>query len=209
MSLVPRSTQHGVPSGHGVSRVTILVTSVSLAARSVAGRTQGDGNTLAHGAPGEPHTCSQFTDYRRFPLRCYRFFSRRYRHVRSLDTPRRKGFDGATMSEVAMYSKTRLGSDQMEGALSLTPRGKRVVYLIVAVVVAAGVAIGVWTSVSHDDYATSANGCVSLTVASSTGAGSLHYCGAQARAVCRAAAVRPGRAEQGQGRGRLTGAGAR
>ena len=84
-----------------------------------------------------------------------------------------------------MYSKTRLGSDQMEGALSLTPRGKRVVYLIVALVVAAGVAIGVWTSVSHDDYATSANGCVSLTVASSTGAGSLHYCGAQARAFCR------------------------
>ena len=89
------------------------------------------------------------------------------------------------MSEVAMYSKTRLGSDQIEGALSLTPRGKRIVYLIVAVVVAAGVAIGVWTSVSHDDYATSANGCVSLTVASSTGAGSLHYCGAQARAFCR------------------------
>ncbi len=69
-----------------------------------------------------------------------------------------------------MYSKTRLGSDQIEGALSLTPRGKRIVYLIVAVVVAAGVAIGVWSAVSHDDYATSANGCVSLTVASSTGA---------------------------------------
>ena len=83
-----------------------------------------------------------------------------------------------------MYSKTRLGSDQIDGSLSLTPRGKRIVYLIVAVVVAAGVAIGVWSSVTHDDYATSANGCVSLTVASSTGAGSLHYCGAQAEAFC-------------------------
>ena len=70
-----------------------------------------------------------------------------------------------------MYSKTRLGSDQIEGALSLTPRGKRIVYLIVAVVVAAGVAIGVWSAVSHDDYATSANGCVSVTVPSSTGGG--------------------------------------
>ncbi|HEY1823862.1 MAG TPA: hypothetical protein VGG83_28480 [Trebonia sp.] len=84
-----------------------------------------------------------------------------------------------------MYSKTRLGSDQIEGALSLTPRGKRIVYLVVALVVAAGVAVGVWSSVSHDNYATSANGCVSLTLASSTGAGSLHYCGAQAKAFCR------------------------
>jgi len=89
------------------------------------------------------------------------------------------------MNEGAMYSKTRLGSDQIEGALSLSPRGKRIVYLVVAVVVAAGVAIGVWSAVSHDDYATSANGCVSLTLASSTGAGSLHYCGAQAKAFCR------------------------
>jgi hypothetical protein len=84
-----------------------------------------------------------------------------------------------------MYSKTRLGSDQIEGALSLTPRGKRIAYLVVALVVAAGVAVGIWSSVSHDNYATSANGCVSLTLASSTGAGSLHYCGAQAEAFCR------------------------
>jgi hypothetical protein len=84
-----------------------------------------------------------------------------------------------------MYSKTRLGTEQIEGALSLTPRAKRVAYLIAALVVAAGAAIGVCSAVSHDDYATSANGCVSLTVASSTGAGSLHYCGAQAKAFCR------------------------
>jgi hypothetical protein len=89
------------------------------------------------------------------------------------------------MGEVAMYSKTRLGSDQIDGALSLTPRGKRIAYLIVAVVVAAGVAIGVWSAVSRDPYGTSANGCVSLSLPSSTGAGSLHYCGAQATAFCR------------------------
>lgn len=89
-----------------------------------------------------------------------------------------------------MYSKTRLGTDQIEGPLSLTPRGKRIIYLIVALVVAAGVAIGVWSAVSHDNYATSANGCVSLTVASSTGAGSLRYCGAQAKAFCRESFVK-------------------
>lgn len=88
-----------------------------------------------------------------------------------------------------MYSKTRLGSDQIDGALSLTPRGKRIVYLIVAVMVAAGVAIGVWSAVSHDSYATSANGCVSVTVPSSTGGNTVHYCGTQAVTFCRGAFV--------------------
>jgi hypothetical protein len=84
-----------------------------------------------------------------------------------------------------MYSKTRLGSDQIDGALSLSPRGKRVVHLIVSVVVAAGVAAGVWSGVSHDKWATSGNGCVSVTVPSSTGGGVLHYCGDRARSFCR------------------------
>ena len=86
-----------------------------------------------------------------------------------------------------MYSKTRLGSDQIEGSLSLSPRGKRIVYLIVAVLAAAGVAIGVWSAVSHDTYASSANGCVSVTVPSSTGGGTIHYCGTQAVTFCRGA----------------------
>lgn len=84
-----------------------------------------------------------------------------------------------------MYSKTRLGSDQIDGALSLSPRGKRVVYLLVLVVVAAGAAAGVWSGVSRDKWATSGNGCVSVTVPSSTGGGVLHYCGEQARSFCR------------------------
>lgn len=86
-----------------------------------------------------------------------------------------------------MYSKTRLGTDQIEGALSLSPRGKRIAYLILAVMVAAGVAIGVWSAVSHDGYATSANGCVSVTIPSSTGGGTIHYCGTQAITFCRGA----------------------
>jgi uncharacterized membrane protein len=84
-----------------------------------------------------------------------------------------------------MYSKTRLGTDQIEGARSLTKRGKRIVYLVVGAVVAVGVAIGVWSAVSSDSYATSANGCVSVTVPSATGGGLLHYCGTQARDFCR------------------------
>ena len=85
------------------------------------------------------------------------------------------------------YSKTRLGADQAAGAISLTPRGKRIVYLVVAVLVAAGVAIGVWSGVSHDKYGPSGNGCVTLTFASSTGGATSHYCGTAAKSFCKAA----------------------
>ena len=91
------------------------------------------------------------------------------------------------MSEVAMYSKTRLAADQIEGARTLTPRGRRIVYLIVGIVVAAGVAVGVWSAVSSDPATTSANGCVSVTISSATGGGIIHYCGKQAETFCRTA----------------------
>ena len=86
-----------------------------------------------------------------------------------------------------MYSKTRLGGDQAEGERKLTPRGKRIVYLVLGLVVAACAAVGIWSAVSHDAYATSANGCVSVTVPSTTGGGTIHYCGTQAVTFCRGA----------------------
>jgi hypothetical protein len=86
-----------------------------------------------------------------------------------------------------MYSKTRLGSDQIDGSLSLSPRGRRIAYLVLAVVLAAGLGIGLWSAFSSDTYATSANGCVNVTVPSSTGGGTLHYCGDAAKAFCRGA----------------------
>jgi hypothetical protein len=85
------------------------------------------------------------------------------------------------------YSKTRLGADQAEGAIALTPRRKRLVYLVVAVLVLAGVGIGVWSGVSHDQYGPSGNGCVTVTFASSTGGATDRYCGATAKAFCRSA----------------------
>jgi hypothetical protein len=85
------------------------------------------------------------------------------------------------------YSKTRLGADQAAGAIALTPRRRWIVYLVVAVLVAAGVAVGVWSGVSHDQYGPSANGCVTLTFASSTGGSTSHYCGAAAKSFCKTA----------------------
>ncbi len=85
------------------------------------------------------------------------------------------------------YSKTSLGGNQIQGALSLSPRGKRIVYLVVALVVAVIVALAVWSGVSHDKYESSANGCVNVTMASTTGGGTLNYCGAKAKAFCASA----------------------
>jgi hypothetical protein len=85
------------------------------------------------------------------------------------------------------YSKTRLGADQADGAISLTPKRKRLVYSAVAVLVAAGIAIGVWSGTSHDQYGPSGNGCVTVTFASSTGGSTIHDCGASAKSFCKAA----------------------
>ena len=86
-----------------------------------------------------------------------------------------------------MYSKTRLAVDQIEGQRSLTPRGRRIVYSVVAAVVAIGLAIGIWSAVSGDPAATSANGCVSVSVPSTTGGGLIHHCGQDAVVFCRQA----------------------
>jgi hypothetical protein len=86
-----------------------------------------------------------------------------------------------------MYSKTRLGGDQAEGARRLTPRGKRIVYLVVGLVVAACAAVGIWSAVTSDPLATSANGCVSVNIPSATGGQIGHFCGTQAKSLCRQA----------------------
>jgi hypothetical protein len=92
------------------------------------------------------------------------------------------------MSDAApSYSKTRLGADQAAGAISLTPQRRRIVFFVVALLVAAGIGIGVWSGTSHDQYGPSANGCVTLTFASSTGGSTSHYCGAAAKSFCKTA----------------------
>jgi hypothetical protein len=86
-----------------------------------------------------------------------------------------------------MYSKTNLGADQISGGPRFSQRRKQVLLMIAGVVVAALVAVGVYTAVSHDQYGPSANGCVNLTIANSTGGTTLHYCGQQAKSFCRTA----------------------
>jgi hypothetical protein len=86
-----------------------------------------------------------------------------------------------------MYSKTSLGGDQLSDGPSLSPRRKRILFVVAGVVVAVLVAVGIYSAVSHDQYGPSANGCVNVTIPSATGGGTLHYCGAQAKSFCRTA----------------------
>jgi hypothetical protein len=87
-----------------------------------------------------------------------------------------------------MYSKTSLGADQLAGP-ALSMRGKRILVAIAGVAAAGLIAVGVYSAVGADQYGPSANGCVNLTVAGSTGGATMHYCGAQAKSFCRSAYV--------------------
>ncbi len=80
-----------------------------------------------------------------------------------------------------MYAKTN------PRAGSLTTRQKRIFAIAgVALVLVYG-GLGVWGALSHDAYAASGHGCVNVTLPSSTGGATLHYCGSAARTFCRTA----------------------
>ena len=86
-----------------------------------------------------------------------------------------------------MYSKTSLGAEQISGGPKLSPRGKRILFAVVAVVVAVLAGAGIWSAVGTDQYGQSANGCVNVTIPGTTGGGTLHYCGERAKSFCRTA----------------------
>jgi hypothetical protein len=77
-----------------------------------------------------------------------------------------------------MYSKTNPGTGR------LSSRQKRVfaVVGVLAVLVIAGVSA--WAALASDRYSGSGHGCVNVTVPSSTGGATLHYCGSAARSFC-------------------------
>jgi len=89
-----------------------------------------------------------------------------------------------------MYGKTRLGADQ--AAPKLSPRRKHVLAGTgIAVVLGLG-GLGAWAALAPDTYAGSGAGCVNVTVPSSTGGATLHYCGSQAKSFCHAEFAAPG-----------------
>jgi hypothetical protein len=82
-----------------------------------------------------------------------------------------------------VYSK----SNPAAGGESMSRRQKRILLIIGVAVIVAAIAASVWGALAPDQYTRSANGCVNVNVASSTGGGVVHVCGNDAKAFCRTA----------------------
>ena len=61
--------------------------------------------------------------------------------------------------------------------------------IVCAAVLLVFAGLGIWGSLASDSYSKSANGCVNVTLPSSTGGAVLHYCGADARKFCHSPSV--------------------
>jgi hypothetical protein len=82
-----------------------------------------------------------------------------------------------------VYSK----SNPAAGGESLSPRAKRILLIVCGVIAAAVIAGCLWAALTPDKYATSANGCVNFSSATSMGSQLVHVCGNDAKAFCRTA----------------------
>jgi hypothetical protein len=77
-----------------------------------------------------------------------------------------------------MYAKTNPSAGR------LSPRQKRVFAVVGVLVILVLGGLGLWGALAPDTYSGSGHGCVNLTVPSSTGGATLHYCGSAARSFC-------------------------
>jgi hypothetical protein len=72
-------------------------------------------------------------------------------------------------------------------AEQLTSRDKRKIAAAVAAIALVLAAIAVWAAVRPGTYGSSKDGCITVTMPSSTGGALIHQCGASARALCKRA----------------------
>jgi predicted small integral membrane protein len=69
----------------------------------------------------------------------------------------------------------------------VTSRDKRKIAAAVAAIALVLAAIAVWAAVRPGTYGSSRDGCITVTMPSSTGGALIHQCGASARALCKRA----------------------
>lgn len=75
----------------------------------------------------------------------------------------------------------------LPAAEQVTGRDKRKIAAVVAAILLVLAAVAVWAAVRPGSYGSSKDGCVTVTVPSSTGGALIHQCGAGARALCKRA----------------------
>jgi hypothetical protein len=69
-------------------------------------------------------------------------------------------------------------------AEQMTGRDRRLVVVAAVVLVVVLAAVGIWSAVRPGSYGSSRNGCVTVTMPSTTGGALIHDCGASARSMC-------------------------
>ena len=74
----------------------------------------------------------------------------------------------------------------------VTGRDKRRILTVVAALAVVIIGVGIWAAVKPGSYGASRDGCITVTLPSTTGGALLHQCGAAARATCRQAFVSNG-----------------
>jgi hypothetical protein len=72
-------------------------------------------------------------------------------------------------------------------AEQVTARDKRRIVAVVVAVLLVMAAVAVWAAVRPGAYGSSRNGCITVTIPSSTGGGLLHQCGQSAKSTCQRA----------------------
>lgn len=73
----------------------------------------------------------------------------------------------------------------MPPAEQTTGREKRRVLLAVAALIIVLAGVGIWAAVRPGSYGASKNGCITVTLPSTTGGALMHQCGSAAKATCR------------------------
>jgi F0F1-type ATP synthase assembly protein I len=66
-----------------------------------------------------------------------------------------------------------------------TPRDKRRILIVVAALVVIVAAVSIWATVRPGAYGSSGNGCVTVSMPSSTGGALIHDCGGAAKTLCK------------------------
>jgi predicted small integral membrane protein len=72
-------------------------------------------------------------------------------------------------------------------AEQVTGRDKRRIAAVVAVILLVLAAVAVWSAVRPGSYGSSRDGCVTVTMPSSTGGAQIHQCGSRALNLCKRA----------------------
>jgi hypothetical protein len=79
-------------------------------------------------------------------------------------------------------------------AEQVTRRDKRRITAVAAAILLVLAAVAVWAAFRPGTYGSSKDGCVTVTLPSSTGGALIHQCGAQARSLCKRAYADTGKA---------------